>query len=214
MSRRTATILADDDEEKGRRIEALSAIGDFIERAMPLITQVPESAPMLLDALMFTIRSFRGGRQLEASIESFVDQVKQKLQQQAEQPEQPDPAQQAAEAEAQAKQQQTQIEGQAVQQKAQADIAVTQAKAQAAIQTTQAQQQNATMAAALDRQGQVAQAEADMKKAQTDAYLNENEIAAKMQELDIEREKLILDRHAMRQKALATIAEQEAKKDA
>ena len=134
-----STILADDDEEKGRRIEALSAIGDFIERAMPLITQVPESAPMLLDALMFTIRSFRGGRQLEASIESFVDQVKQKLQQQAEQPEQPDPAQQAAEAEAQASQQKMQAETQLVQTKGQTEIAVTQAKAQADMQTTQAQ---------------------------------------------------------------------------
>ena len=193
-----STILVDDEEEKQKRIEFLESFGTFIERSLPLAMQVPETAPMLLDMLKFVARSFRAGRQLEASIEQMVEQIKQKLDAPPEEP-QPDPA---AEAEAAKAQQQMELE----QQKGQIEIQSAQAKAQSEMQVTQANAQATMMAAQAKVQQLREKTAADQEKAQIDAQMAEAEIELKIAEMDIEREKLAMDLEAQRQQALIAIA--------
>ena len=197
-----STVLIDDDEEKQRRIEFIESSGNFLERALPVAMQVPQLAPLMMDMLMFSVRGFRAGRQLESAFEQAIEQLKQQAQQPPEEP-QPDPA---AEAQMQAAQQQMQLD----QQKGQVEMAVTQAKAQGEIQTTQAQ----TQAKMIEAQGKIREAEAkaqgEREKAEIDQALTAAEIETKIMELDIEREKLTMQIEAQRQQALLGIATEAA----
>ncbi|HLO79206.1 MAG TPA: hypothetical protein VK196_22335 [Magnetospirillum sp.] len=134
-----STIQPDEDAEKQRRTEFVTAIGGLIQQAAPLVMQIPELAPLVQETLLFTARGFRAGRQLEDSIEQAMQAVQDRISQQmSQQQQQGDPK--AAESEARAKQMQaetehkTQLWGQERQhlaQKAQIEIGVLQQKAQA-----------------------------------------------------------------------------------
>lgn len=196
-----STVLLDDDEEKQRRIEFLEASGNFLERAMPVALQVPQLAPLMGDMLLFSVRSFRAGRQLETAFEQAIEQMKQQAKQPP--PEQPpDPAAEAAAAKAQTDMQVAQV-------KAQTEIQSTQAKAQTEMAVTQAQGQ----AKLLEAQSKIRQGEAkiqqEREKAEIDAAMTAAEIEAKLVELDIEREKLFIQRETQRQAALASIGDKE-----
>ena len=107
-----STLQPDEDAEKQRRTEFVTAIGGLIRQAVPLVQVAPEMAGLIRETLLFTARGFRAGRQLEDAIEQTMQQIEQRLMQAAGQ-QKPDPA--AAAAEANAK-------------KAQIDIEHTQAK--------------------------------------------------------------------------------------
>lgn len=101
-----STIQPNEDAEKARRIEFLEAIGGFAERAMPLVMQMPQSGGMVAEMLKFAAGGFRAGRDLEAVIDDFGDQL-MALQQQ---PQGPSPEQMEAEAKARAEQERNQLE--------------------------------------------------------------------------------------------------------
>ena len=85
-----STIQPDEDAEKQRRTEFVTAIGGLIQQAVPLVMQVPEMAPLIGETLLFTARGFRAGRSLEDQIEQAMQSIQQRItQQQSQQP--PDP---------------------------------------------------------------------------------------------------------------------------
>ena len=136
-----STIQPDEDAEKQRRTEFITAVGGFIGQVVPVAAQLPEIAPLASEMLKFLASGFRAGRELEGAIEKFAETVEQK----ASQPQPPSPEAQAAQAKAQAEQQKLQI----AQAKQQSDQQIAQAKqaadSQAAQQKAAAEQQKMQM---------------------------------------------------------------------
>ena len=120
-----STIQPNEDSEKQRRTEFLTAFGGFMQQALPLVQAAPEAGGLVSAMLNFAAGGFRAGRELEQPIEDFTEQ----LESMASQPKGPSPEQQAEmqarEAEAQAKMAENAREDAL----AQADIAVKQADA-------------------------------------------------------------------------------------
>jgi hypothetical protein len=138
-----STIAPDEDAAKQRATEYVTAVGGFMGQALPLLQADPSAAGVIADTLRYVASQFRAGRQMEASIEEFADQMKAR----ASQPQQESPEAQAAKAEAEAKQQEAQSRQQEMQgrlqmeaQKAQADMALKQADLQSKQFDAQARQ--------------------------------------------------------------------------
>jgi hypothetical protein len=68
-----STIEANEQAEKERRNEFLAAVGAFIQQVMPMIQMAPPIVPMLMEMLMFAVRGYRAGRQLEDVIEASLE---------------------------------------------------------------------------------------------------------------------------------------------
>lgn len=98
-----ATVAPDQQREKETRVEFLTAVSPFIEKAAQVGQQVPQLTPLLMKMLEFGVRGFRAGRTLESAIEETIAMAEQAQQQ----PQQP-PADPKAEAEAQKLQVETQ----------------------------------------------------------------------------------------------------------
>lgn len=81
-----STIQPDENAEKQRRTEFVSAVGTLLQQAVPVVQQVPEMAPLLGEMLAFTVRGFRAGRVLEDQIERTMEAVQGRLAQQMQQP--------------------------------------------------------------------------------------------------------------------------------
>jgi hypothetical protein len=97
-------VQLDEQTEKQSRVEFLTAVGGFLEKAVQAAQQSPDLVPLLGDMLMFGIRGFRVGRSMEANFESALEQMKQAQAIKAQQPPPPTPEQLKAQADAQAKQ--------------------------------------------------------------------------------------------------------------
>lgn len=132
-----ATVAPDQEQEKKARVEFLTAVAPFIEKATQLGMMAPQMVPLLMKMLDFGVRGFRAGRTLEGAIEEAISTA-EKMQKMAEQNPQQPPPDPKAEAEAQklqgelqmlqAKLQAMQAEAQVAQQKAQADLMASQAE--------------------------------------------------------------------------------------
>lgn len=158
-------IKADEEAEKASRIEFLKASGQFLQQAVEAGQQQPEMIPLLGQMLMFGVRAFPVGKELESAFNSTL----QKLEKQAANP-QPKPNAEMAkvQADAQLGQQKLQQEMQLAQQKAQLDAQTAQAEQQA--QAQQAAQENALEA---QREQSKLQAESQLQqqKMQNDMQL-------------------------------------------
>lgn len=181
-----STIAADEAEEKERRTEFVGAVSSFIAQAGPVVQVAPELADMMGKMLMFGVRGFHAGRELEDSIERGMEMLAQRAMQPPPQP----PVDPSIEA------------------KAQADAAAAERDAQAAQAKMQADQANAQAKLEIDRQKQAddhayrmaeleakAQAEMASTQATLQAALQKqaDEHHRKMIELEA---KLVLDREA------------------
>ena len=82
-----STILADQQQEQQSRVAFLQMAGQFLQQAIPAATQHPQLAPLLGQMMLFGIRAFPAGAQLEGEFEQAVKQ----LQQAAQQPQGPPP---------------------------------------------------------------------------------------------------------------------------
>ena len=129
-----STVLVDETAEKQQRSEFLTALGTFLQSALPILQSFPMLAPMLGQMLMFTVRSFRPGSELEPTIEKAMGQLMQAAM--APKPPQIDPAAQAAA------------------EKAKAETQATMAKAHSEIAATQADQQRKDLELAADAERQ------------------------------------------------------------
>jgi len=127
-------VEMDEATEKQSRIEFLGAVGQFMDRALPVTQQVPELAPLMGEMLMFGVRAFKGGRMMESAFDEAM--VKLNAPKPPEQP-QPDPEQMKAEAMIQVEQGKMQLE----QAKIQTQGQIEQFKAQQAKELEQMRQE-------------------------------------------------------------------------
>lgn len=128
-------VLIDEQQDKQNRIEFLTAVGGFLEKAISAAKSSPELTPLLGEMLMFGIRGFKIGRTVEASFEQYLNQAKQNPAQQ-----QPSPEQIKAQAEIQAKQAEIQLEQAKLQSDAQLENMKFQHEAQIEAQKLQFEQ--------------------------------------------------------------------------
>jgi len=115
-------------------MEFLQSVGGFMQQVLPVAQAQPKMAPLLAEMLMFAVRSFKGGRSIEAVFDATMAELSQP---QEPQQQQPDPAQmqmeaqmQVEQAKLQAEQQRTQTDAQLQQMKVQSDQTMAQMKLQ------------------------------------------------------------------------------------
>jgi len=142
-----STVALEDEEEKRQRIEFLNYVTPFLQQMLPAIQQGALPADIGKELLLFAIRSFKHGRQLEDAIEAApgtmqqlqqLSQQMQQAQQQAQQAAQQ--LQQAQKQIAQHDQTKQQVDGMKAQgqmAKVQGDMQKTQIQAQTAQQKGQ-----------------------------------------------------------------------------
>lgn len=112
-----AMVSIDEAADKQSRIEFLQAVGQFMERSLPLAQQLPAFANVIGEMLMFNVRGFHAGRNLESSLEQAIAASQQQAQeaiqqQQQQQPQQlpPDPQMLKIQQDGQLKQQELQLD--------------------------------------------------------------------------------------------------------
>lgn len=99
---------------KQERMEALTAISQYLQGVVQVGQAIPTAIPPLFELLRWSFAGFRGGSQAEAALDALIQSTEQFIQQQMSQPPQPDPQQAAAE-----------VKLETVKEKAQADKAKT-----------------------------------------------------------------------------------------
>ena len=126
-------VQLDEQNEKQSRMEFLNAAGGFLSQAVQATQANPDLAPLMMQMLLFGVRGFKAGRELEGQFEQTMQQLDQAQKQRMAQPPQPTPDQIKANAEAQKAQMDLQIEQTRVQleqQKAQFEVQLQQSKMQ------------------------------------------------------------------------------------
>jgi hypothetical protein len=136
-----STIAGDESQEKQDRTTFIESLTKFMEAWGPMTMQKPELAPLAGQVLLFGVRAFRVGRELEEVIEETVD----KLSQPSPVPQQPDPKVQAEQIKLQGAQMKTQAEVQKSQVDAQTGQQEAAAKLQEIITSSQAKIAEAKM---------------------------------------------------------------------
>ncbi|HEY5412992.1 MAG TPA: hypothetical protein VIJ94_19935 [Caulobacteraceae bacterium] len=109
-----STIAPDEAAQQGRATALITAVGNYLGEAIPMVQELPQSAPLVATFLKYIASQFRVGREIEGVIDKFADQMMAM----GEQPKGPTPAQQKDQAEQQAQQTKNQLDGQAMQLKA------------------------------------------------------------------------------------------------
>lgn len=123
-----STIAPDENAQKQRATEFVTAVGGFMGQVIPMVQQVPQAAKLSAETLKYVASQFRAGRQLEQTIEEFADDMAAMAQQPK-----PNPEQVKAESEAKALEAKTATDAQA----AQADAAERMANAQKTVTEAQ-----------------------------------------------------------------------------
>lgn len=113
------TANFDEQEEKQSRIEFLNTMQPVLQGVLALTQQAPEMLPLAKEIMMFTVKGFKAGRQLEEAFEDAFDQLADR----PPTPPQPNPDQIKAEAAAKQAEQQMALN----KQKADSELAIAQA---------------------------------------------------------------------------------------
>lgn len=71
-----STIQPDEDAAKQRATEFITAVGGYMSQAIPLVQSQPAIAPLAGDMLKFVASQFRVGREIDGTIDEFVDKMK------------------------------------------------------------------------------------------------------------------------------------------
>ena len=150
-----STIFEDAAQEKQDRTELLQSMATFMQAFMPLAQMGgPPMQKLGLDMLEFGVRGFKGGRQMEDSL----DEMRQAIEQAAQQPPEPPPPDPAVEAE-KAKAESMQMKAEIDAQKSQMDMAKTQAGVEAEMAKINAKAQADAMKTELDIERMIADAQ-------------------------------------------------------
>lgn len=171
-----STIKADQDAEKQARVELLTAAGSFIQQAVQVPN--PELQPLLMEMLMFGIRGFKVGRDMESTFEVALKKTRQKTENPPEP--QPDPEMQKLQAQMQLDGQKLQLEGQ----KAQGEQAIKGQELQLEAQRMQAE------LSLKSKELELKQAELQMKG--REMQIREHEVTSRTQ---LEGEKFGLEKY-------------------
>ena len=73
--RTDSTIRPNEDAEKARRNEFMTALGAFFEKALPVVQAQPKMAPFMGELLIFMTAPYRPGRQMQQAIDDLVDEL-------------------------------------------------------------------------------------------------------------------------------------------
>lgn len=189
-----STIAPDENAQKQRATEYMTAMGGLIAQAMPVLQAFPEAAAIVADTIRFAQSQFRVGRQMDQTVEEFVEKMKAL----AGQPKPPDPnaikAQadaKAVEADAQAKTAEAQSRGQ------EAQVALAE-RAQAL------QEKQATFQLETDKKMALGQIEIGLAQSKASQAAEQHGQAMRIGSLQIE--KLGLEIEGVRTKTAATLA--------
>lgn len=158
-----STIKADQEAEKHARMEFITASGTFLQQMATI--QDPKLAALAGELLMFGVRAFKSAREMESTMQLYIDDMQQKAQQPQQQP--PNPEMMAEESRAKTEQAKIQSNEKIEDQKLQAE-------------TTKAIKQ-----AELDTQLQREQMAADVRKSEIEAQ-RDVEIARQKMEIEAE----------------------------
>lgn len=154
-----STLKMDQLQEKADRTELLKAVGDFLTAAS---NARPELVPLLGQMLMFAVRAFPVGKQLESALQATIDALEKKAKAMQDAPPQPSPEQVKA---------QTQLT--IAQGKQQGDMQIEASRMQFEREKLAGEQQTATLKAHLDawvaQQEQAAQAAQDAQEQRLEA---------------------------------------------
>lgn len=82
-----STIAADENAEKARRTEFLTALSGAIRQLVPMVTQEPASVSFAIEMMKFAIAPFRAGRSFEGSIDQFAESLRRAAQARGAEPE-------------------------------------------------------------------------------------------------------------------------------
>ena len=148
-----STIEVDKQAAKDSVVELFTAVGGFLEKALPIGQVMPQLTPALGQSILFAFRRFGAGRDVESVWEQAIDQLTQMAKNPGPKP--PSPEEIKAQAEQQKQQAETermQMQAQIDQQKAEMDMEVQRQKAQIELEKAQAQLQIDQQKLALERE--------------------------------------------------------------
>ncbi|HEV2160236.1 hypothetical protein [Bradyrhizobium sp.] len=199
-----STIAPDENAQKQRATEFVTAVGGFMGQVIPMVQQVPQSAKLAAETLKYVASQFRAGRQLEQTIEEFADDM--------------------AAVAAQPKQDPAAAEGAAKAEQVKQQMAVAQARHDREQQTAAVDQQRKDAEAKANQDREIAKYDADMrgKAAVLDATLanlgaeeqrKAQEHGQAMDKGALEIEKLRLEIEGVKVKTASTVATTQAKVD-
>ena len=134
-------IYQDEQQEKQDRMEFLSAMGGFLQQAIPAAQATPELTPMLIEMLKFGVTAFKAGKGLEGLIDETADKFRQQAAQAEGQPKPPSPEMQKMQMEMQMDQAKMQAQSQAKQAEMQMQIQIEQQKMQMQMELEKAKQE-------------------------------------------------------------------------
>lgn len=86
-----STLKADQEANKAASVEFLQAAGAYIAQAAPIAQQTPELQPLLMEMLMFGVRAFPVGKNLETTFEIAKQKLQKAQEAAATQPPKPTP---------------------------------------------------------------------------------------------------------------------------
>ena len=134
-------IYQDEQQEKQDRMEFLSAMGGFLQQAIPAAQATPELTPMLVEMLKFGVTAFKAGKGLEGLIDETADKFRQQAKAQEGQPKPPSPEMQKLQMQSQMEQAKMQAQSQAKQAEMQMQIQIEQQKMQMQMELEKAKQE-------------------------------------------------------------------------
>lgn len=167
-----STIAPDEDAQKQRATEFVTAVGGVMKQAVEILQTTPEAAPVIAETLKYTASQFRAGRQMEGVIDEFAD----KMVAIANQPKPPDPkmAKEAADQAAAAEKQKTDnVTAQAAAAEKMANAQKTSSEANARNLEAQTKAENEAQARAI-RQREIDEAARDRRAERADKMLITN----------------------------------------
>lgn len=198
-----STLKMDQVQEKSDRMDFLEATGKFLESAS---AAPPVLMPLLGQMLMFAVRAFPVGKQLESCFQETIEQLQQQAKKEEGQPK-PDPEMAKVQAQQQLGQAKLQGDMALEKSKQQGDMAVEQAKLQAQQQSDAADRQQQAQLAEVQRQAQM---QADQHQAQLTAQLDQmkaaNDAALERQRIQFEGQLQLVLQH-MRGATAVEVAE-------
>jgi hypothetical protein len=169
-----STVAGDESQEKQDRQGFIEAMTKFMEAWGPMVERKPELAPLAGQLLLFGVRAFRVGRELEEVIEETVDKLSH-----------PDAMQKQPDAKVQAEQ----VKLQAAIAKTQSEIRKAQIDAQTASQAAQAKLQEIIT----ESQAKLAELKMKLAASQQDHVHKQGEAqmahAANMDKMQLEQQK-------------------------
>ena len=180
-------VQIDEEEEKTKRMEFLSAMGAFMEKALPMAEASVEIRPLILELWKFGVVAFKVGKSIEGAFDQTIDKMTQAAKQP--QPPKPDPEMERVKADQQTQQMRAQADMQIQQQKMQTDMALEKMKLQMEAQAqqqelamkAQAQQQEMSFMQMFEKWKAQLQAETQVKVAQINADAMPDEPKGRMQ---------------------------------